>query len=165
MCSPYWNVLGDQILNFLEFFYYLLSHFENCWSNDGLTKQWNRWISDFQSGLINGKKIPKNVKFGLQAHFNMENTSNGFNRLFRIRKLKNELVVFRPKYNWKHISYTPHIYIYRWTWLSHGAKCICTPRHIFISKVQLTDPNHSKCSPYWNVETKFYIFWNFLTIY
>ena len=30
-CSPYWNVLGDQILYFLEFFYYLLSNFENRW--------------------------------------------------------------------------------------------------------------------------------------
>ena len=57
---------------FFYFFYYLLSHFENRWSNGGLTKQWNRWISDFQSGLINSKKIPKNVKFGLQEHFNIE---------------------------------------------------------------------------------------------
>jgi len=40
------------------------------------------WISDFQSGLINSKKIPKNVKFGLQAHFNMENTSNGLDLSF-----------------------------------------------------------------------------------
>ena len=80
-------MLGDQILHFLEFFYYLLSHFENRWSNSGLTKQWNRWISDFQSGLINSKKIPKNIKFGVQAHFNMENTSNGLDRLFGLQKL------------------------------------------------------------------------------
>ena len=39
-------------------------------------------ISDFQSGLINSKKIPKNVKFGLQVHFNMEITSNGLDRPF-----------------------------------------------------------------------------------
>ena len=52
------------------------------------------------------------VKFGLQAHFNMENTSNGLDWLFGLRKLKNELVVFRPKYNQKHISHTI-IYIYR----------------------------------------------------
>jgi len=32
----------------------------------------HHWISDFQSGLINSKKIPKNVKFGLQAHFNID---------------------------------------------------------------------------------------------
>ena len=44
----------------------------------------SRWISDFQSGLINSKKIPKNVKFGLQAHLNIEITSNGFDRLFRL---------------------------------------------------------------------------------
>ena len=31
----------------------------------------DHWISDFQSGLINSKKIPKNVKFGLQAHLNI----------------------------------------------------------------------------------------------
>ena len=29
MWSLYWNVLGDQILYFSDFFYYLLSHFEN----------------------------------------------------------------------------------------------------------------------------------------
>ena len=28
-------------------------------------------ICDFQSSLINSKKIPKNVKFGLQAHLNI----------------------------------------------------------------------------------------------
>ena len=42
----------------------------------------HRWISDFQSGLINSKKIPKNVKFGLQVHFNIEITSNGLDRSF-----------------------------------------------------------------------------------
>ena len=29
--------------------------------------------TDFQKQFKNSKKIPKNVKFGLQAHFNMEN--------------------------------------------------------------------------------------------
>ena len=29
--------------------------------------------TDFQKSFKNRKKIPKNVKFGLQAHFNMEN--------------------------------------------------------------------------------------------
>ena len=42
----------------------------------------HRWINNFQSDLINSKKIPKNVKFGLQAHFNTEITSNGLDRLF-----------------------------------------------------------------------------------
>ena len=41
-----------------------------------------RWINNFQSGLINSKKIQKNVKFGLQAHINMENKMNGSDRLF-----------------------------------------------------------------------------------
>ena len=31
---------------------------------------------DFQKSEKNSKKIPKNVKFGLQAHFNMEITLN-----------------------------------------------------------------------------------------
>ena len=113
MCSPYWNVLGYQILYFLEFFYYLLSHFENRWSNGFTVWLSHRWISDFQSGWINSKKIPKNVKFGLQAHFNMENTSNGLDRLFGLRKLKIELIIFRPKYNRKHISHTIYIYMRR----------------------------------------------------
>ena len=38
--------------------------------------------------LINSKKIPKNVKFGLQAHFNMEITSNGLDRSFGLSKWK-----------------------------------------------------------------------------
>ena len=29
-------------------------------------------FSDFQSGLINSKKIPKNVKFSFQAYFNID---------------------------------------------------------------------------------------------
>src|ERR1017187_10247370 len=40
---------------------------------------------DFQSGLINSKKIPKNVKFGLQADINMENKMNGLDRSFGLR--------------------------------------------------------------------------------
>ena len=32
--------------------------------------------------LINSKKIQKNVKFGLQAHINMENKMNGLDRSF-----------------------------------------------------------------------------------
>ena len=42
----------------------------------------------------------------------MENTSNGLDWLFRLQKLKNKLVVFRPKYNRKHIIHTLYIYIY-----------------------------------------------------
>ena len=51
----------------------------------------NRWISNFQSGLINSKQIQKNVKFGLQAHINMENKMNGLDRPFEHWKRKNEL--------------------------------------------------------------------------
>jgi len=56
-------VLADQILQFSNFFYYLL-----------------RWVqkfndlnidSDFVKYLINSKKIQKNIKFDMQAHFNI----------------------------------------------------------------------------------------------
>ena len=44
-------------------------------------------ISDFQNGLINSKKIPKNVKkFGLQAHFNMVIMLSGSDQLFGFSK-------------------------------------------------------------------------------
>ena len=52
----------------------------------------HRWISVFQSGLINSKQIPKNIKFGLEVYFNIEITSNGLDRLFGLQKLKNDLV-------------------------------------------------------------------------
>ena len=76
-------MLGDQILHFSEFFYYLLSHFEN--SDTTVAADFNvffrhRLIKNFQSGLIYSKKIQKNVKFGLQAHINMENKMNGSDR-------------------------------------------------------------------------------------
>ena len=38
--------------------------------------------------LINGKKIPKNVKFGLQAHFIIEITSNNLDRRFGLWKCR-----------------------------------------------------------------------------
>ena len=90
-CSPYWNVLGDQILHFLKFFYYLLTNFESSWSDgpENFTVfhclQQN---SNFQKCLINSKKIPKNIKFGLQAHFNMENKMNGLDRHFELKNRK-----------------------------------------------------------------------------
>ena len=42
----------------------------------------HRWINNFVKYLINSKKIQKNVKFGLQAHINMENKMNGLDRPF-----------------------------------------------------------------------------------
>ena len=38
--------------------------------------------SDFVKYLINSKKNPKNVKFGLKAHFIVEITSNDLDRRF-----------------------------------------------------------------------------------
>ena len=64
----------------------------------------HRWISDFQSGLINSKQIPKNVKFGLHADINMENKMNGSDRLFGFWKIKNGVAALRAKCLWKHIS-------------------------------------------------------------
>ena len=78
-------MLGDQILHFSEFFYYLLSHFENSdptVAADFTVLCGHRWINNFQSGLIYSKKIQKNVKFGLQADINMENKMNGSDRPF-----------------------------------------------------------------------------------
>ena len=89
--SPYWNVLGDQILHFLKFVYYLLSHFENHWSNGPeifTVFYCSLQNSNFQNCLINSKKFPKNVKFSFQAHFNMENMLEGSNRLFGFSKWK-----------------------------------------------------------------------------
>ena len=76
-------MLEDQILHFLEFFCYLLNRFEN---RAVFIKFWSIENSGFQTGLINSKKIPKNVKFGLQAHFNMKNMLNGSDRVFEFSK-------------------------------------------------------------------------------
>ena len=54
---------------FFGIFLLFINHFENHWSNGGLTQQWNRWISDFQSGLINSKKIPKKCKIWSPSTF------------------------------------------------------------------------------------------------
>ena len=63
-------MLGDQILHFLEFFYYLLRWFESHFFL--MVQNFNK-NNDFQTILINSKKIQKkNVKFGLQAHFNID---------------------------------------------------------------------------------------------
>ena len=108
-------MLGDQILYFSEFFYYLLSHFENSdptVAADFTVLCSHRWISDFQSGLINSKKIPKNVKFGLQADINILNKMNGSDRLFGFWKTENGVAALGPKCLWLHISHTLYIYIY-----------------------------------------------------
>ena len=48
--------------------------------------------TDFQKSFKNSKKIPKNVKFGFQAHFNMENMLSIWNRQFEFWKHENQLV-------------------------------------------------------------------------
>ena len=102
---------------FFEFFYYLLSILQNCWSNGGCTKQWNRWINNFVKYLINSKKILKNVKFGLQAHINMENKINGSDRPFEFSNFKFEPCVFQPIYIRKHISLSLYMkYIIQLLW-------------------------------------------------
>ena len=64
--------------------------------------QWSRKckISDFQSGLINSKKISKNVKFGLQAHLNIYIASNGSDWLFGLWKQRK--MIWKIGYIWMH---------------------------------------------------------------
>ena len=61
--SPYWNILGDQILHFFEFFYYFFGFIKNC--HIGWIR--NNYINEFVTSIKNSKKIQKNVKFGLQG--------------------------------------------------------------------------------------------------
>ena len=63
-------MFGDQILHFLEFFYYLFRFIENRCFHANLDHK--------KTAIFNkSKKISKNVKFGLQTHINMENKMNG----------------------------------------------------------------------------------------
>ena len=41
-------------------------------------------ISDFQKFEKNNKQFPKNIKFSLQAQFNMKINLNGSDRLFEL---------------------------------------------------------------------------------
>ena len=66
-------MLGDQILHFLELFYYLLRRVQKLVKFRPL---------NFVPILINSKTIPKNVKFDLETHFIVEITSNGLDRQF-----------------------------------------------------------------------------------
>ena len=49
----------------------------------GTKIQWSEY-SDFVKYLINSKKNSKNVKFDLQAHFNISLKLNGLDRLFEL---------------------------------------------------------------------------------
>ena len=64
-------MLGDQILHFLEFFYYLLRCVQKLVKFRPL---------NFVPILINSKKIQKNVKFDLETHFIVEIMLNGLDR-------------------------------------------------------------------------------------
>ena len=68
-------MLADQILHFFEFFLLFIKM--------GTKIQWFEY-SDFVKYLINSKKIPNNVKFDLQAHFNIFIMLNGLDRLFEL---------------------------------------------------------------------------------
>ena len=59
-CLIYIKMCLETILYFLEFFYYLLRWFESCCFF--MVQNFNK-NSDFQTILINSKKILKNVKF------------------------------------------------------------------------------------------------------
>ena len=106
-------MLGDQILHFLEFFYYLLSHFENRRSGGPeifTVFYCSHQNSNFQKCLINSKKNPKNVKFGLQAHFNMDYTSNVQIGRLNIRNAK---MSYKHMWGYAYISIVANLYIYR----------------------------------------------------
>ena len=74
-------MLSDQILHFFEFFLLFIKYFTKLllFSGPELSKN-----SSFVKYLINSKKIQKNIKFGLLAHFNIELMLNGSDRLFEL---------------------------------------------------------------------------------
>ena len=127
----------------------------------------HRWINNFVKYLINSKKIQKNVKFGLQAHINMENKMNGSDRLFEFWNFKFGPCVFRLICFQKHISHLSfslslYIYIYE-LWCIVMYSLFCT--------LDYKSPDSKSKWPiqmvnlvlhiYMYLETKFYIFWNF----
>ena len=70
--------------------------------------------TDFEKSFKNSKKIPKNVKFSLQAHFHMKNTLSTWNRQFEFWKRKNERGVkrvFTPQLTIVHLSLSLYIYM------------------------------------------------------
>ena len=82
-CRPNFTFFGIFLL-FIKHFLKLLIQ----WSRKFYCFYCSEKNSNFKKCLINGKKIPKNVKFGLQVHFNMEITSNGSDRSFGLSKWK-----------------------------------------------------------------------------
>ena len=72
-------MFGDQILYFLEKFYYFFRFIENRCFQTNLD---HKKTAIFNKSKKNSKKFPKNVKFGLQIHINMKNKINGLDRLF-----------------------------------------------------------------------------------
>jgi hypothetical protein len=71
-------VLGDLILHFFEFFllFFTVSRIFFFYGSESYKS------IDFLPILKKVKKIEKNVKFGLQARFNMDIILNGSDRLF-----------------------------------------------------------------------------------
>ena len=172
MFNLYYNLLGDQILHFLEFFYYFLSNFESRWSDgpENFTVFYCFLMfiqkTDFKKSFKNNKKIPKNVKFGLQAHFNMENMFSTWNRQFEFWKRKFEREV-KTCFTSQLTIVTLYIYIgggihlqqknlthfchFLILWFSKSKQSIQTVQHDLYIKMCL--------------QIKFYIFLNLFTIY
>ena len=69
-------MLGDQILYFFNFFYYFLRYVQKSLFLDR-----KKTVILYLSKKIS-KKIVKNIKFGLQVHFNMEIMLSGSDRVF-----------------------------------------------------------------------------------
>ena len=71
---------------------------------------------DFQKSERDSKKISKNVKFGLQVHFNMKNMLKGSDRLFELWKWRYEREVKHLLYFPKHRSLTRSKFIWYLFW-------------------------------------------------
>ena len=79
-------MVADQILHLFEFFLLFIKM--------GTKIQWSQY-SDFVKYLINSKKIPKNIKFDLHAHFNISIKLNGLDRPLGFCKVEIQGVAWR----------------------------------------------------------------------
>ena len=157
---------------FFGIFLQFINHFWKLliwWSRKFYCSQQN---NNFKKCLINSKKIPKNVKFGLQAHINMENKMNDLDRSFGLWMgdlwSNAQRCLCIAMHHSPSLSLSLSIYIYRVRLIccrQHFCPRCCRPFFYFVmSKQQIQTV---RCLIYIIIylETKFYIFLNFFTIY
>ena len=107
---PNFTFFGIFLL-FLNDFWKSVFGMNSVWTVKSLFKHCSYKKTDFQKSFKNSKKIPKNVKFSFQAHFNMENMFSTWNRQFEFWKRKFEREVktrFTSQLTIAHLS----LYIY-----------------------------------------------------